>query len=164
MTLTVRLIAETAATHYGITYRDVVSHRRDRVTAHARLATYLLARQLTPCSFPTIGRALGKRDHTTVIDGARTMAARLRVDPALAADFQELTAALLAIEASIDRFEFPALPPDIDPEAVAQRVMASERGAISVTRDEVVALAAAVLGSAADTEITTATAEEPNHV
>ena len=164
MTLTVRLIAETVAEHYGVTYRDVLSSRRAETTVTARMVVYLLARHMTSRSYPQIGRALGNRDHTTVMAGLRTIEARLQTDQTLAADVEQLATALRLVEATIDRFEFPVLA-DIDAEAVAHRVMATERGAISVSRDEVIALATAVLAAAERLPETspTTTAEEPIH-
>ncbi len=48
-----------------------------------QLAMYL-AKQLTTCSLPEIGRAFGGRDHTTVAHAVRTIENLLTTDAALA--------------------------------------------------------------------------------
>lgn len=69
---------------------------RDIITACARfhgltverIAMYL-AREMTPCSFPMIGRVFD-RDHTTVLSGAKRIERLMFNDAKLAADVEEI--------------------------------------------------------------------------
>ena len=49
------------------------SPRRDRRAVDARWVAMWLAREFTGHSLPTIGRAFGDRDHTTVLHALREM-------------------------------------------------------------------------------------------
>lgn len=166
MRLTVRIIAETVAAHYGIGYRDLVSHRRPEPVVEARLVTYWLARQFTDYSLPQIGAALGDRDHSTIHHGARTVEQRLGRSSSLAEAVATLETALRAIELTMARASLNP-PGDVDPLAVAWRVMASDRDAISPSKDEILALAIAVIGAEHEVQSRQQkipTAEEPSHV
>lgn len=56
----------------GFSIWDLCGPRRDRRLARARQIAYHLLRVLRPdLSLPAIGRALGDRDHTTIIHGLR---------------------------------------------------------------------------------------------
>jgi len=67
----IRLIIECVSAAFGVSARDIVSPRRSAECLQARRAVYLLARELTTKSYPAIGRAIGDRDHSTVLEGAR---------------------------------------------------------------------------------------------
>lgn len=58
-----RLIAST----FDVPLMEMTSRRRARHVVRPRQIAMYLARELTPCSFPEIARAFGKKDHTTVI-------------------------------------------------------------------------------------------------
>jgi hypothetical protein len=68
------VIAET-----GVSEDEFRSRRQTRRTADARHLFVFLARFLTPCSLPEIGRYLG-RGHTTVLNSLKRMDARLELD------------------------------------------------------------------------------------
>ena len=65
--VTVREIQAAVAEHFGIPEIEMVSARRNRRVARPRQNAMYLARDLTPYSFPNIGRFFGNRDHTTVL-------------------------------------------------------------------------------------------------
>ena len=67
----IRLIIECVSGAFGVSARDIVSPRRSAECLQARWAVYLLARELTTKSYPAIGRAIGDRDHSTVLEGVR---------------------------------------------------------------------------------------------
>jgi hypothetical protein len=65
----VRSIIRCVCRTSGVTFIDVVSHRRTRRVVRPRQLIMYLARHLTTFSLPQIGRQLGGRDHTTVLHG-----------------------------------------------------------------------------------------------
>ena len=73
---------------------DMVSARRAREVARPRQVAMYLCREMTPRSFPEIGRMFGNRDHTTVMYACRQIE-RLR-----AAD-KGLDAAICALAAEL---------------------------------------------------------------
>jgi chromosomal replication initiation ATPase DnaA len=68
------------ATYYGLTVNDIKG--RDRNKAPQRQVAMYLCRSLTSRSLPDIGRWF-RRDHTTVLAGARRVEAQLLWDPVL---------------------------------------------------------------------------------
>jgi hypothetical protein len=83
---------------YGVTMADLLSARTTQAVARPRQIAMHLARELTARSLPEIGARLGKRDHTTVLYGARRAVARMAREPALAREVAELTRRILARE------------------------------------------------------------------
>ena len=57
------------ATRYSV--NDVKSQRRCRELVLIRQAVMYWSMRLTACSLPVIGKAIGGRDHTTVLSGKR---------------------------------------------------------------------------------------------
>lgn len=134
-----------AAEHFDVPRREMISHRRNRRTSWARHVAVWLAKSTTTLSLPAIGAAFD-RDHTTIQNAIDVVDRRRREDPAVR---EELAALVLAVEASLlasEQMRFmPRLPVAIDPVAVAERVLATERGATRVAVDELRVLAEAVL-------------------
>lgn len=54
---------------FGVSQLDLMSRRAGRLIARPRQVGYWLARHCTPMSLPEIGRAFGRRDHTTILHG-----------------------------------------------------------------------------------------------
>lgn len=67
--VTPALIVDVVAEHFGITPEDIISKRRNSEFVQPRQICMYLCRQLTDESLQSIGKALGKKDHTTVIHG-----------------------------------------------------------------------------------------------
>lgn len=67
---TVEIIRATAQ-QFGIPAHDIMSQRRTNDIVHARHAIYWLCRECTPMSLLQIGHQLGKRDHTTILNGIK---------------------------------------------------------------------------------------------
>lgn len=65
--ITLRLIQDTVAHHYGLEFRDLTMRKRTRALAFPRQVAMYLCRELTSASLPRIGDEFGGRDHTTVI-------------------------------------------------------------------------------------------------
>lgn len=67
--ITPQLIISIVAEHFGITTDDIVSKRRNSEFVQPRQICMYLCRKLTDESLQSIGKALNKKDHTTVIHG-----------------------------------------------------------------------------------------------
>jgi chromosomal replication initiator protein len=78
--ISVDRIKAAVAAEFRIPICEMTSDRRALGVARPRQVAMALTCQLTPCSFPTIGRVFGNRDHTTVLY------ARRRVDQLRSAD------------------------------------------------------------------------------
>ena len=67
--ITPQLIISVVAEHFGITADDITSKRRNSEFVLPRQICMYLCRKLTDESLQNIGKALGNKDHTTVIHG-----------------------------------------------------------------------------------------------
>lgn len=76
---TVRHVLAVVSQVFGAPLCDLLSERSARDISVPRQAAMALAREMTPHSLPTIGRAL-RRDHTTVMHGIRAHQRRLDSD------------------------------------------------------------------------------------
>jgi len=75
---------------FGTPPIEMVSRRKTAAVTLPRQVAMYLARVLTVHSLPSIGRAFGDRDHTTVLYACRMIEARLRFDTELAAKVDAL--------------------------------------------------------------------------
>lgn len=73
-------IVTAAARVFGLSRSDITGQRRLRAIMPARIATYYLARELTDTALNGIGRAIGGRDHSTVLHGCRMAEAMMAAD------------------------------------------------------------------------------------
>lgn len=69
--ITIEEIQIRVSQHYNIKVAEMHSPRRARAVARPRQVAMYLAKQLTSCSLPQIGRKFGNRDHTTVMHAVR---------------------------------------------------------------------------------------------
>lgn len=72
--ISVEYIIEVVAEHFGIKPSDITSQKRSKEIVYPRQITMYLCRELTDISLQMIGKALGRRDHTTVLHGADKIA------------------------------------------------------------------------------------------
>jgi chromosomal replication initiation ATPase DnaA len=80
---------------YRLTPLDLRSQDRHRDIAHARHVAFYLCRKLPGRpGYPTIGRAFGDRDHTTVISGVKKIAHKRTCDPLLNAQIDVIAGRL----------------------------------------------------------------------
>lgn len=100
--VTVQICKEIAAAHFGVSILDIDSARRITQQVEARHAAYWLAATLTSNSLPTIGRAFGGRDHTSVMYGRDRVLERRASDDAYRSVLDGL--ATLARHAAEQRF------------------------------------------------------------
>ncbi len=92
--LTVPGIVTAVADFYGLSVEDIVGKSRSRKVARPRQMVMYLAREETDESLPQIGRALGDRDHTTVMYGYEKIEDLLETDPSLRREMLDIKARL----------------------------------------------------------------------
>lgn len=88
--LRVRQIVKTVAEFYNQSQNDLCSGRRAARYIRPRHIAMALAKRLTSASYPQIGRALGGRDHTTIIHGVRKIDIAIQSDNELADEISHL--------------------------------------------------------------------------
>jgi chromosomal replication initiator protein len=87
-------IVEAAAREFGIEPTALLARDRRPAVASARQVAMYLARELTDHSLPEIGRAVGGRNHTTVLHAVNRVSAALPTDPDLRAAVHNLRSEL----------------------------------------------------------------------
>ena len=78
------------ADYFGVSLEDLRGHSRSRVLVNARQVAMYLSRELTGATLPTIGRAFGNRNHTTVMHACKRTTARIDEDAATRETIQRL--------------------------------------------------------------------------
>lgn len=79
----VKLVVTKVAEFYGVKMIALCGTNRVASIARVRHIAMYLCREMTGKSFPIIGRALGDRDHTTIMHGHRVISADLETDERL---------------------------------------------------------------------------------
>lgn len=79
----IQKIINATAKYFEITPMDMICRRRNKRICLPRQIAMYLCRALTIKSFPEIGRALGGKDHTTVMHGAKKIECLRAIDPEL---------------------------------------------------------------------------------
>ncbi len=80
---TPQAVIEAVADFYSLSPEDLKGRSRSQKVAKPRQIAMHLARQETKASLPQIGRALGGRDHTTVLYGVQQVSDRIERDEIL---------------------------------------------------------------------------------
>lgn len=93
--ITIEDIQRAVCTHFRIDRSEMASARRARAVARPRQIAMYLAKELTPRSFPEIGRRFGGRDHSTVIHAVKTIEALRGTDADIDADVRRIRHALM---------------------------------------------------------------------
>lgn len=86
VTPTVLSIVKATCEHFGRSYADIMSMRRDMAHVWPRHVAMYLAKTMTTQSFPEIGRRMGDRDHTTILHAVRKIQALINEGHPLAKD------------------------------------------------------------------------------
>lgn len=71
--VTVTDVLQTVSAVWGIAKVHIISQRRNRGVMRPRQAAYALACRLTTASLPQIGKAIGGRDHSSIVHGRNRM-------------------------------------------------------------------------------------------
>ena len=93
--ITIEDIQRAVCAHFRIDRGEMASARRTRAVARPRQIAMYLAKELTPRSFPEIGRRFGGRDHSTVIHAVRTIETLRAKDADIDADVRRIRHALM---------------------------------------------------------------------
>jgi hypothetical protein len=94
---TARRVAEVVyatASVYGLHPETLVGRNRHKGIARARHVACWMAKRLTTASYPEIGRALGNRDHTTIMSSVEVIEVERFQDPRLQAELSHLESVL----------------------------------------------------------------------
>lgn len=86
--ITPKTIMDTVARFYGLTEKNLISSSRKKEFVGPRQIVMYFLKEVLSCSYPTIGRKLGGRDHTTVIYGYEKVKKRLEEDSRLKEEIQ----------------------------------------------------------------------------
>ncbi len=79
--ISIEYIQEVICKYFNITMKDLKSSQRSNDIAFPRQIGMYLCRILTNESFPKIGEAFGKRDHTTVMHGYKKIEQEIKQNP-----------------------------------------------------------------------------------
>ncbi len=71
--ITTSFIIEVVAEHFGISPEDIASKKRTAELVQARQVVMYFCREMTANSLQNIAKAVGKKDHTTVLHGIKTI-------------------------------------------------------------------------------------------
>ncbi len=77
------LIINVVAEHFGVRPEDITSKKRNSEFVLPRQVVMYLCRELLDSSLVSIGKLLGKKDHTTVIHGVNKIAAEIQTNEEL---------------------------------------------------------------------------------
>lgn len=81
--VTPNLIINVVAEHFGVRPEDITSKKRNSEYVLPRHVVMYLCRRLTDTSLISVAKILGKKDHTTVINGVEKIAAEIERDEEL---------------------------------------------------------------------------------
>ena len=84
-------IIEYISKYFGIEPDVLQGQSRSRDITNARQIAMYLIRRMTNLSLKDIGKALGNRDHSTVMHSLEKVEAQMRSDPAFAETVKEIT-------------------------------------------------------------------------
>jgi hypothetical protein len=86
----IRQIQVTVSKFMLVSIDDMKSERRLQKSTRARQIAMWLCKQLTPQSYPSIGRHFGGRDHTTCLHAVRRIDELRETDPVIAFQTEDL--------------------------------------------------------------------------
>lgn len=93
--VSVEQIKKAVATDFGVTKMDIHSQKRSPTYTLPRHLIFYLAVKMTPISFAEIGRRVGDKDHSTVINGCNRIKNKIAADPEFAARVEAIRHTLI---------------------------------------------------------------------
>lgn len=94
--VTEREVIDTVSAHFGVERAVLCGPRRDKKTALARQVAMYVMREDAAMGATAIARALGRKDHSTVLHGCKTIENHQNVDSKLRRDILRVREALAA--------------------------------------------------------------------
>jgi chromosomal replication initiator protein len=86
----IRLLLRAVADHFNLSAEELVGRKRDRMTSLARHVFIYLMRDGHNCPLTEIGRALGGRNHATILHGYERIATEVSSNPELSGQIAEI--------------------------------------------------------------------------
>ncbi|GFH93417.1 chromosomal replication initiator protein DnaA [Lachnospiraceae bacterium] len=74
------IIINIVAEHFGVRPEDITSKKRNSEFVEPRQVVMYLCRSMTDTSYQSIGKILGKKDHTTIIHGVNKITEELKTN------------------------------------------------------------------------------------
>ena len=99
--LTCHTIIDVVAKSFEVSDQSIIGRNRTKPVNSARQVAMYLARKLTDESLTQIGKAFGKRTHTTVINNCNKIAALMKHDKDLSFKIKQLQAHLISLGSKI---------------------------------------------------------------
>jgi len=93
--VTVDQVLRAVASYYQVKMADLKSERRHKSIAGPRAVAMFLARKLTSCSYPDLGRAFGNKHHTTVLSAVDKIDTKIKTDAGLRNEVQSIESTLV---------------------------------------------------------------------
>lgn len=94
---TIAGIQRATAEHYGVTLVDLIGQRRTKDIIRPRHVAMYLARTMTTCSLPLIGRRFDGRDHSSIWYAVGKIEGLLFLDQSLVSDIDAIKAMLAGV-------------------------------------------------------------------
>lgn len=91
--LSISTVQQVVSEHFSLTVPELIARKRTRELVFPRQVAMYLCREMLNSSFPSIARAFGGKDHSTVIHACNKVRAQMK-DSALEALVNELAARL----------------------------------------------------------------------
>lgn len=88
--MSLETIQRVTADYFSLTLADLKGKKRTTNIVLARHLAMFIAREITEFSTTDIGQAFGGRDHATVMHACQKIEERLKIDPALATNIENL--------------------------------------------------------------------------
>ena len=90
VSVTVDKIFSAVSKKYNVEKDDISGSKRNKEIAMARHVAIYLIREITEMSYSNIGKLIGGRDHTTVLNSWKTIGDKMMTDPILNIDVTDL--------------------------------------------------------------------------
>lgn len=81
--VSVSLIQKVVSDYYDLRVNDLIAKKRTKNIALPRQIAMFISRQLTPLSYPEIGKEFGGRDHTTIMHAVNSIDNKMKTDTTL---------------------------------------------------------------------------------
>ena len=88
--LTVEMIIDEVARHFGLTSDDIRSSKRNSTISNARQISIYAVRDITNMSMNLIGEEFGGRDHSTIVYALKQIEKNMEKDPKLKATVEDI--------------------------------------------------------------------------